>query len=171
MPPGIDASRLACQPFVEIVGAYFRQLVDLVLKEVVGAGDDFMLDHDAFLGFELGDERVDGLGRRHCVLFAIDEQTGRRTGGEEREIIVLGERRYRYESGDLRPSHEKLHRYPGSKRNPGDPADFRLPVVGLQPIESRGRIGKLAGAVLEHALAAADPAKIETQDRETALRE
>src|SRR5262249_24907104 len=44
-------------------------------------------------------------------------------------------------------------------------------VIGLQPIERRGRIGKLALATIEIALAAPDAAEIEAQGREAAMHE
>ena len=44
-------------------------------------------------------------------------------------------------------------------------------IVHLQPVERRGRIGQLARAVVEIALAATDAAEIEAQHREAALGE
>jgi hypothetical protein len=41
----------------------------------------------------------------------------------------------------------------------------------LHPVECRGRVGQLAGTVIEHALAAAHPAEIEAQRREPPLLE
>jgi hypothetical protein len=41
----------------------------------------------------------------------------------------------------------------------------------LQPVERRGSVAEFADAVVEHALAAADAARVETQHGETALGE
>ena len=44
-------------------------------------------------------------------------------------------------------------------------------LMRLRPVERRGGVGQLAGAVVERALAAADAAEIEAQHREAALHE
>ena len=54
---------------------------------------------------------------------------------------------------------------------PGDPAAARLRIDGLRPVERRGGVGKLALAVVERALAAADAAEIEAQHGKIPVRE
>ena len=110
-------------------------------------------------------------GRRDGVLLAMDEQAGSGAGGEEREIVMLGQGRDRDEAGHLRPPHQQLHRDPGAEGHPDQPADAGLPIEGLQPVQGGGGIRQFAGTVLEQALAAADAAEIEPQHGKTALGE
>jgi hypothetical protein len=44
---------LARQPAIQVVGADFGELIDLVLEKVVGAGDHLVLDDDPPLGLQL----------------------------------------------------------------------------------------------------------------------
>ena len=67
---------------VEIARAESEQLVDIVLEEVVGAGDDLLVDLDAALGLELVDQRLDVLLRHDAVGVAMDDQA--RTTGRVR---------------------------------------------------------------------------------------
>ena len=55
---------------------------------------------------------------------------------------------------------------PGAERIAADPALLGVGVHALQIVERGGGVGKLAHAVVEHALAAADAAEIEAQDAE-----
>ena len=66
---------------------------------------------------------------------AMDDQAGRRTRCEKREVVHIGRRRHRYKSADFRPPHEQLHADPGAERKPGDPTLAGLGVDALQPIE------------------------------------
>ncbi|MGH6819759.1 MAG: hypothetical protein ACREDU_02725 [Methylocella sp.] len=65
---------LARHALVEVSSAELGQLLDLVLEKVVGAGDHLVLDDNAFLRLELGNETVNGFGRRDSVLLAVKEQ-------------------------------------------------------------------------------------------------
>ena len=102
---------------------------------------------------------------------AVYEQSGSRAGRQEREVVVLGEGRDGDEARNFRASHQELHGDPGAEGDADDPADLRILVVGLEPIERRRRVGEFTGTVLEHTLAAADAAEIETEDRKTAVDE
>ncbi len=75
------------------------------------------------------------------------------------------------EAFDLRAAHQKLHADPGAEGIAGNPAALRNRVQRLHPVERGGRVGQLAGAMVELALAAADATKIETQCGEIALLE
>ena len=130
-----------------------------------------MLDHDALLRFKLFDQAGDLLQRSHAVEIAVDKQAGGRAGGQERVVETVGRRRDRNEALDLGTPHQKLHPDPGTERHTGDPAGARLGIDGLSPVERGRRVRKLAGAVIERALAAADASKIEAQHREPTLRE
>src|SRR5262249_10921884 len=99
------------------------------------------------------------------------DQAGWRAGGEEGEIVEVGGRRDRDEALDLWPAHQQLHADPGAEREAGDPAAARLRVDRLRPVERRGGIRQFAGTMIERALAAADAAEVEPQDREIAVRE
>src|SRR5690606_16608386 len=80
-------------------------------------------------------------------------------------------RRDRDESLDLRASHQKLHADPRAKREAGDPAGARLGVDRLRPVERGGGVRKLANAVIERALAAADTAEVEADRGEAPMHE
>src|SRR6185312_7050942 len=72
---------------VEIFRALADQLVDLALEEVVGAGNDLLLDGDALLRLELVDQLLHRLRRRNPVFFAVDDETGGRAGGKKGKIV------------------------------------------------------------------------------------
>src|SRR3546814_1503312 len=65
-------------------------------------------------------------------------------------------------------SELKLHPDPRAEADARDPCRLRFGVEALHPIERAGRVGKLADAVVERALALADAAEIEPQRGETA---
>src|SRR5216683_1990241 len=135
-------------------------------------GENFSLvDHDALLGLELLDQRVDILGRHHGVFLAMHDQARRRAGRQEREIIEIGGRRDRNKTFDLGPAHQQLHADPGAERKSRDPAGTRLRIDSLRPIQRGSRVRKFAGAVIERSLAAANAAKIEAQHRKSPMRE
>ena len=159
------------KPFVQISVHNLHQLVHLALEEVVGVRDHFVIDDDAALDLELLDETGDGLGRDDPVLIAVHHQPRRRAGGEEAEIIEVGERGHRYEAFDLRTPHHQLHRDPCAERDAGDPAGARIGIVALHPIERRGRVGEFTRTVVEQALAAPDATEIEPQHCEFAAHE
>src|SRR5687767_3130765 len=87
---------------VEIFGTALGELVDLALVEVVGAIDDLLLDGDALLRLEFVDQLLHGRGRRHAVLVAMDDETRRRAGGEEREVVEVLRWAHRDEAFDFR---------------------------------------------------------------------
>src|SRR3546814_5128832 len=60
-------------------------------------------------------------------------------------------------------SELKLHPDPRAEADARDPCRLRFGVEALHPIERAGRVGKLADAVVERALALADAAEIEPQ--------
>ena len=101
---------------------------------------------------------------------AVDQKARRWARRKEVEVIEVGQRRNADEAVDLGPAHQQLHRDPGSERDAGDPAGLRVRLDDLQPIEGRGRVGKLAGSAIPGALAAPDAAEIEPQHRESAGR-
>jgi hypothetical protein len=77
---------------------------------------------------------------------------------------------------EMKPSvsgtaHQQLHADIGAEAVAGDPGLGGGRVVGLQPVQRRGRVGQLADAAVELALAAAHAAEVEAQGRETALHE
>src|SRR5579862_4741559 len=143
----------------------------MILEEVVGALHDLLLDLDALLGLQLVDQRLDILRRRYLVVLAVNDETRRRAGGEEGEVVEVRLRGDRDEALDLGPAHEKLHADPGAEREACDPAAAGVGMDRLHPIERGGSVRQLARAVIELALAAADAAEVEAQDREAALRE
>ena len=69
------------------------------------------------------------------------------------------------------PPHQELHADPGAEGKAGDPDAARIRVQRLNPVKRRGGIRQFADAVVEIALAAADPAEIEAQAGEAALLE
>jgi hypothetical protein len=64
-----------------------------------------------------------------------------------------------------------LHADPGAERIARDPARLGVGIHGLQPVEGGGGVRELAHAVIEAALAAADTAGVEAQDRKAAIHE
>ena len=95
---------------VEIATDVADQRVDLVVEEMVGAGDDPLVDNDPLLRLELFDQRVDVLLRRDRILVAMDDQARGRARREEREVIEVRLRRDRDEALDFRPTPRKLKR-------------------------------------------------------------
>src|SRR4029078_3706258 len=81
---------VALEPLVEIDADRLHQRLDLAVEEVIGAGDHLLLYDDALLGLELVDEAGDVLVRHDRVLVAVNDQTGRRAGRQEREVIEVG---------------------------------------------------------------------------------
>jgi hypothetical protein len=138
---------------------------------VVGAGDDLLIDDDAFLRLQLLDQRGHVLGRRDDVLLPVDDQAGRRAGRQEREVVAVRLRRDRDEAFDLGAAHQQLHADPGAEREASDPARARFRIDGLRPVERGGRIRQLARAMIERALAATDTAEVEAQHRKAAVHE
>ena len=158
------------EALVEVAAANAHQLLGLAVEEVVRARDDFLVDDDAALGLQLVDERLHVLRLRHAVGIAMDDQAGRGAGREEGEVELAGGRGNRDEALDFRTAHQQLHADPGAERDAGDPAGARVRIDRLNPIERGRRIRQLVLAVI-NALAAADAAEIEPQNREAALRE
>ena len=159
------------EALVEIGADRFLQVFHAVFEEVVGVGDHGVLDRDAFLGLQFLDQRLHFLERRDPILVAVNEQAGRRAGGEEAEVEAVGGRGDRDEAFDFRPPHQQLHADPRAERDAGDPAGARLGADRLRPVERGSRVGELALAVVECALRPADAAKIEAQRREPAFGE
>src|SRR4051794_31129511 len=75
---------------VEIGRARSDQLVRLVVEEVVGPADDRLLDDDALLRLQLGDESLDVLQRRDAVGIAVHDQPGGGAGRQEGEVKAIG---------------------------------------------------------------------------------
>ncbi len=148
-----------------------RQLFHVMVEEMVGAGDDAVIDLDVALMRELGDQLLRRLERHDRVLVAMDDEAGGRARRQEAEIVEIGGRRHGDEAGDLGPPHQQLHADPGAEGKTGDPAGLGIGIVALQPVERRGGVRQLALAAREAALAAADAAEIEAQGREAALGE
>ena len=140
------------ETLVEIGADHRVQIVDAILEEVIGLGNNRVLDHDALLGLQFLDQGQNLFQRRDAILVAVDEQAGRGTGREKAEIEAVGRRGDRYESLDLRPAHQELHADPGAERDAGDPAGARLRADRLRPVERRGRVRQFALAVVEGAL-------------------
>src|SRR6516162_133252 len=82
-----------------------RQLLDLVLEEVVGTSDDGMLNLDTLLYLGLGCELGDRVGGNDTILIAINQQPRCWAGGEKGVVIKIGRRGNTYEAGDLGPTH------------------------------------------------------------------
>jgi len=128
-----------------------------------------MMNGDVPLGTELVDEFLDRAWGDDFVRFALDDDTRRRAGREEAEIVHVGRRRDRDEAADLGAAHEQLHSDPGAEAHSGYPGGLGLRVDRLDPVERTCRVGQFTDAIVEHALALADAAEVETQGRETAL--
>src|SRR5580765_6562413 len=86
------------ETLIEIGADRLHQRLDLAVEEMVGAGNDLLLDHNALLRLELVDKTGDILRRNDDVLLAMHDQPGRRAGREEREIVKIGRRRNRNEA-------------------------------------------------------------------------
>src|SRR4051794_15830514 len=106
---------LDLEALVEISADRLHQRLDLAIEEMVGAGDDLLLDHDALLRFELLDKAADVLVGNYSVAIAVNNQPGGRAGRKEREVVEIGRRRDGNESLDFRPAHKQLHAYPGTE--------------------------------------------------------
>ncbi|MNV36416.1 hypothetical protein D3C71_1278910 [compost metagenome] len=138
---------------------------------MVGARKGAVGDEDALLGLQLFDQTVHILLWRDLVGIAVDDEAGRRAGGEEGEVVGVGLRRNRHEALDFRTAHQKLHADPGAEGITGNPAALRIRMQALHPVESGSGVGKLASTMVEFALAAADRAEIEPERGEAALLE
>ena len=102
----------------------------------------------------------------------MDDQAGRRAGGEEGEIVKVRRRRDRDEALDLRPAHQELHADPGAEGEPGDPAAAAASVCTVCTQSSAAAASDSSPEPWSNvALAAADAAEIEAQHRKAALRE
>src|SRR3954468_5479912 len=62
------------ETLVEIGADRLHQRLDLAIVEMIGAGDDLLLDHDAFLRLQLVNETRDILRRNDDVFLAMDDQ-------------------------------------------------------------------------------------------------
>ncbi len=142
-----------------------------MLEEVVRARDGVVMDGDVLLGAQLVDQLLHGDRRHHLVAVALDDDARGGAGREEGEVVEVGGRRDRDEALDLRPAHQELHADPRAEADAGDPRRLRLGWMDLHPVERGGRVGQLADAVVEHALALADAAEVEAQRREAAAHE
>src|SRR6516165_4778956 len=155
-PPGLE-------PFIEIAADRRHQRFDFAVKEMIGAGHDLLLDHNALLRLELLDQIGHVSMRHHGVFVAMDNEPRRRAGREERKVVEIGRRCDRDETLDLGSAHQKLHANPGAERKAGDPATARLGIDRLRPVQRRGGIRQFTDAVIETALATPNAAKVETQ--------
>src|ERR1700735_4014473 len=161
----------ASEALVEIAADRGHQRFDFGVEEVVGAGNDLLLDDDAFLRLELLDQSRDVAMRHHRIFVAMDDKAGRRAGRKEGEVVKVRRRRDRDEALDFRPPHQKLHADPGAEGKACNPAGARLGIDRLHPVERRRRVRQFADAVVEAALAAPDAAEVEAQRREAAMHE
>src|ERR1700728_3365663 len=151
------------ETLVEIGADDHVQFVDAILEEVIGLGDDRMLDEDALLGLQFLDQRQDLFQRRDAILVAVDKQPGRRAGGEKAEVEPVGWRRDRNEALNLGAAHQELHADPGAERHAGDPAGARLRADRLSPVEGGSSVRQFALAMVEGALRPTDAAEVEAQ--------
>ncbi len=156
---------------VEVGADHVDEVGDLVLEEVVRVRDHGVLDLHALLHLRLLRQFPDGSRGHHPVLVAVDHQARGGARGEEGVVVEVGGRGDADEAVDLGAAHQQLHGDPGAERHAGDPARARIRVLKLQPVEGRGRVRQLAGAVVEVSLAAADAAEVEAQHGEPALHE
>src|SRR6185312_14814431 len=76
---------LDLEALVQIDADRFHQRLNLGVKKVVGAGNNLLLDDDAFLCLQLLDEPANVLMRHDAVAIAVDDQSGGRAGGEKGE--------------------------------------------------------------------------------------
>ena len=159
------------ETLVQIGPDHRLQFVDAILEEVIGLGNDGVLDENALLSLQFLDQRLDLFQRRDAVLVAMHEQAGRGTGREKAEIETIGGRGDRDEAFNLRPAHQELHADPRAERDAGDPAGARFRADGLRPVEGGGCVRQFALAVIEGALRPPDAAEIEAQHRKPALGE
>src|SRR5262249_14434319 len=101
----------------------------------------------------------------------MNDETRRRAGSQEGEIIKVGRRTDRDKAFYFRTAHQKLHSDPGAKGKTRDPAALGLRIDGLRPVEGCRGIRQFALSVIERPLAAADAAKIEPERGEAAMHE
>ena len=143
----------------------------IVAEEVVCALDFLVGDGDPLLLAQLADQGMCVLGRGHAVGGAVHDQPGRRARRKEAEIIHVGRGRHADEAGDFRAAHQKLHPDPGAEAEARDPAMLAVGVHRLQVIQGRCRIRQFADPLVELALAAPHPAKVEAHHGEAQLVE
>src|SRR6185312_1253086 len=100
--------RIGREPHVEVIVDRLHQLVELVGEEVVRAGDQVVVDGDVPLRPKLVDQFLDRAWSNDLVRLALDDDSGRRAGREEAEIVHVGRRRDRDEAANLGPAHQQL---------------------------------------------------------------
>src|SRR5262245_14653933 len=164
-------SRLALrlQPLVEIGADRCKQRFDLAVKEMIGALHNLLLDHNALLGLQLVHQRCHVFVRDNGVLVPMNDETRRRAGSQEGEIIKVGRRADRDKAFDFRTAHQKLHSDPGAERKTRNPAALGFRIDGLCPVERGRGIRQFALSVIERPLAAADATKIEPERGEATM--
>ena len=64
-----------------------NQNFHMVGEEVIGLIDNLVVDDDGLLGRKLLRQLVDRFDRHDLVRIAVDDQAGRRTGGQEGEVV------------------------------------------------------------------------------------
>src|SRR5689334_24166211 len=119
-----------------------------------------MVDRDVPLGPELVDELLDRAWSDHFIGLALDDDARRGAGREEAEVVHVRRRSDRNEAADLRAPHQQLHADPRAKADARDPGRLGFGMDRLDPVERGSGIRELADAVVEHALALADPAEV-----------
>ena len=139
-------------------------LVHARVEEVAGALDGPVGDGDALLLLELVGERrrrrpAAPPGRRAPYRIRPEEGQGARK--EKSYWLVGGETEMKPSISG--PAHQELHADPGAEGVARHPALRGGRVDRLQPVQRRGRVGQLADALVELALAAADAAEVEPQ--------
>src|SRR5207247_8676644 len=145
------------------------QLIEMVVEEMIGALDDLVVDPNVALITQLLHQFGNRLVGHDVVPVTLNHQTGGGAGSQEAEIVDIGRRRDANEPRDFWPAHQKLHADPRAERKSGNPAGRSIRVVSLKPIQRRGGVTELALPAIKFALAAADSANVEPQDRESTV--
>ena len=145
--------------------------IGVVGHDVIGTGEDAIVDGDVLLGVELVDELAHGWFGDEFVTVAMHKQSAAGAGGEEAEIIMVGGRSDADPAGDFGAAHQKLHADEGTEGVAGDPEPAGRGVNGLHPVKRCGGITDFTDAAIVTALAAANAAKIEAHHREAELFE
>src|SRR5436190_11098786 len=136
---------------------------------MVRARNQLVIDRDVALRPELVDQLLDGARSDDFVGLALDDDAGGGAGRQKAEVVHVRGRRDRNEALDFGPAHQQLHADPGAEANARNPGRLGFRMDALYPVEGACSIRQLADAIVEHALALADSAEIESQRRESAL--
>src|SRR5947209_2016081 len=94
------------EALIQISPDCLHQRLDPAVEEMISAGNNLLLDHDALLRFELLDEAADILVGYYAIAVAVNNKPGGRAGREKREVVQIGRGRDGNESLDFRPAHK-----------------------------------------------------------------